>query len=305
MIEVGEPQRLPGPAAVPRERRRDLPHAVRPEERADHAGRDLQQGGLDGAAAVALRVAEQDRAVLAPRLAAVGADLHPRRPRPVALERRARQDVAVGEPDRLGPHRPQHAGRQPHRVGPRLAGGVGGHVRPAPRPGARADLEVEMDGVVRASEEHGVPRRLIRLLVELARGRPVTAYRLARGPHADVGAPLARAAEPRRDERAVGRLDDGRGVGAGEGRLLPDEAQRGRGRLRAGNRCEGQTGKRQGHPRPHDLTRPFACLPAWPTADRRESRSRPQDGPAARTGRERTRPALQPRSRSAIRRVSP
>ena len=223
---------------------------------------DLQQRRLDAPDAVPFRVAEQQRSVLAPRRTAVGADLHPRGPGAVALQRGAREDLAAGEADRLRPDRPQHARGQPHRLRPRRARRGGFHVGPAPRAGARADLEVEPEGVPVAAEQHGVPGGLIRLLVELHGRRPDAAPRLAGRPDPDVLPPLARAAEPGGDERPVRRLDDGGGVRPRKGRFVPDEVERVL--LRPGRRRECNENERENRARPHDRARPFrgADVPA-------------------------------------------
>ena len=214
-----------------------------------------QQRRLDAPDAVPLRVAEQQRSVLAPRRAAVGADLHPGRPRPVALQRGAGEYVAAGEPDRLRPHRSQHPRGQPDWLGPLLARRRGLHVGPAPRARAGADLEVEPDRVAVAAEQHGVPGGLVRFLVELHGRRPDAPARLPGRPYADVLPPLAGAAEPGGNQRPIRRFDDGRRVRPRERRFLPDEVERVL--LRPGGRRQRGEDERENRARRHDGVRSF------------------------------------------------
>ncbi len=161
------------------------------------------------AASVARRRSCGDnRSVLAPALAVVGASLDPAGPGAVALDGRAAHDGAVGQQQRLVLYRTIKAcgemfDRRPGRA-----------VVPAPstacRPGhwTGPELVIEPERSVLAVEKHRIVCGGVGLARQFERLRPL-ALRPARSPYGHVRLPLPGSAKPGREELVGPRFDDG------------------------------------------------------------------------------------------------
>ena len=228
-----------------------LPAPADRQQGAVGAGQDARLDRGDGSAVV-------DRTDPRPGPAEVGGPLEVDPPA-VVLGARPAEERAVGQGDRLVLDRAEDALRQP--PGPRPGSGrrrrwpsasptrPRASGRPCRRGGAGRSRPDRGPG---SSRGGGAPRRLRRRTGRRRRPRPAPttarpgSLRATQMPTS--GLPLVGPAEPGRDERAVGRLGDRRGVAGREGRLLveelPDHDRRGRASSSAGIAAATASGSR-------------------------------------------------------------
>src|SRR5262245_29953969 len=143
-----------------------------------------------------------ERPIAPPRLAVIRRAFDPRRPGAIGLDRRRRENVAVGELDRLVLDRSEQTGRKDLRVAERLARVGRALHKPRPTLGARPGFVEQKHLLGAAAEQHRVPARLPLLFSGNLWFRPRLAIE-ARSPDLDVARALALPAKPRRQKVAL------------------------------------------------------------------------------------------------------